>query len=248
MQVDRLSRAFEVLVLLSSHKELRAADISVRLNLPLSSTHNLLRTMVGANLLVERPERHYMLGPRAVRIALRVVSSVEIRTIVRPYLEMLARTIQGDLYLAMRSGDRVIYVDRCYGGQPVSVDIRLGQRLYLHSISAGKLFAAFKPDLREFALAGPKSKLTKHTITERDQLEAELDRVVEVGHAVSREESIEGVYGIAVPIFDLEDSLQAGIHVSTLSAGMSEQRHMSIVDEVIAVARTVEAETGVTHK
>ena len=161
MSPDRYLRSFDVLNLLVQHKDgLRLTEIKDALELPVSSVHNMLQTMVRAEVATVTEDLRYSVGPRAVSLALRTLSSLDIRTIGRRHLQDLAKTIGDDVYLALRVGKRIMYADRCLGTQRISLDIRLGEPLYMHSTATGKLYAANDAKLAAHTLAGALPKLT----------------------------------------------------------------------------------------
>lgn len=235
---DRYSRTFEILELLVGRPDgMTVTEISKDLGLPLSSSHNLLQRMVAAEVVSAADDLRYALGPRAVRLGVRIVDGLEVRTASRRPLQELARETGNDVYLALSLGERVTYVDRFPGSHPVTVEIRLGQSLYLHATSVGKLFAAHDKRLRRRLFARDREALTEHTLTGKEPLERELARVVADGHAVSREEAIPGVVGLAVPLRDDRGEIVAAVHVSTLG----NQRTAAQEDELLAAARATAA-------
>ena len=143
------------------------------LDLPVRSLHNILQTMVAAEVVTVDEERCYSIGPRTVALGLRTVHSLDVRTLARRPLQELAREIGDDVYLGLRVGPRVIYADRVLGTQRVSLDIRLGVPLMLHSTATGKLFAAFDEQLGTRVLAGMLPKATPNTITDPKRLKKE---------------------------------------------------------------------------
>jgi DNA-binding IclR family transcriptional regulator len=210
MNPERYLRTFDILDLLVRHKEgLRLTEIKDRLGLAPSSVHNVLQTMVSAEVVVVDEELRYSVGPRTVGLALRTVNALDVRSVARRPLHDLAKEIGDDVYLGMRMGRRVIYADRILGTQRISLDIRLGEALYLHSTATGKLFAAYDDKLAAQALAGKLQRLTPHTITDPKELEREFARI--------REESLAGIVGYAVPIHDASGGLAAAVHVSVLA-------------------------------
>lgn len=249
MKSDRVMRTFEVLELLSRHREgLRLTTINQSLELPLSSTHNLMKAMVEAELVTMAPDRRYRVGPRALRLSIRLVDGIAVREVARRHLPKLVEDIGYDVYLAMRVGHNVVYVDRFEGSHPVSIDIRLGQNLYLHATSVGKLFSAFHADLRARALSGRLPKVTSNTITDARQLEAALDQIRRDGFSVSRGEGVDGINGLAVPLRDAAGTVVAAIHVSIVeAAGAGENR---LLRAAMKTAERVEREMGVldTHE
>jgi DNA-binding IclR family transcriptional regulator len=218
MSPERYLRTFDVLDLLVRHKDgLRLTEIKDALDLPVSSVHNMLQTMVSADVASVDEDLRYSIGPRAVALALRTVHSLDIRSLARRPLQDLARAIGDDVYLGLRLGKRVIYADRCLGTQRISLDIRLGEPLFLHSTATGKLFAAFDPKLAAQALVDRLPKLTSHTITDAKELAEEYGRIRATGISKSDEESMEGVIGYAIPIRDASGQLAAAVHCSVLT-------------------------------
>ena len=243
--VDRFSRIFDVLELLVGHPDgMTLTEIVKRLDLPTSSAHNLLRRMVLADVIGMTGDLRYSVGPRAVRLAIQVVDRLEVRAIARRVLLDLARDTGEDVYLAIRLGDRVSYVDRVPGTRPVSVNIRLGQSLYLHATAVGKLFAAYVPQLRERLFAELRPRLTMNTLTTVPELEAEFAAIVANGVSLSREEAIPGISGLAIPVRDSGGAIVAAIHISALSAQMDTSHERLLIESARAAAASIESELG----
>ncbi len=214
MSPDRYLPTFDVLNLLVQHKAgLRQTEIKEALNLPVSSVHNMLQTMVSAQVATVTDELRYSVGPRAVALALRTQQSLDIRTVARRHLQNPVKEIGDGVYLAQHVGKRVIYADRCLGTQRISLDIRLGEPLFLHRTATGKLFAAFDARLGTQALSGKLPQVTPATIVDSQELEREFKRIRTLGYAKSAEESVEGIVGYAIPIMDTTANLAAAIHV-----------------------------------
>lgn len=242
---DRFSRIFDVLELLVGHNGgLTLTEIVSHLHLPTSSAHNLLQRMVAAEVVTMTEDLRYGVGPRAVRLGIRIVGELDVKAAARRSLQELARETGEDVYLAMRIGNRVSYVDRVEGSRIVSVDIRLGQRLFLHATSVGKLFAAHTPQLQKQLFVSDRPQLTPQTLVGEDDLEREFDRVRKSGYAVSREEAIPGIVGLAVPVYDAEHALVAALHVSALSAQLTKTRERQLVASATAAAANIERELG----
>ncbi len=243
--VDRFSRIFDVLELLVGHPQgMTLTEIVKRLDLPTSSAHNLLRRMVAADVVAMTEDLRYSIGSRAVRLGIQVVDRLEVRSVARRVLQDLARETGEDVYLAVRLGNRVSYVDRFPGTRPVSVNIRLGQSLYLHATSVGKLYAAHVPQLRKRLIAEPRPRLTANTLTSVKELEAELDSILDNGISFSREEAIPGIAGLAVPVRDVTGAIAAAIHISVMAAQMDVRHERFLVQAALAAATSIESELG----
>lgn len=242
---ERFSRIFDVLELLVGHPEgMTLTEIVRRLGMPTSSAHNLLQRMAAVDVVAIGDDHRYSVGARAVRLGIRVVDGLEVRSVARRPLQDLARDTGEDVYLALRLGHRVSYVDRVTGTRPIAVNIRLGQSLFLHATAVGKLFAANNEQLRKRMLASPRQQLTRHTLVEPDELEAELATIREVGYSVSREEAVVGIIGYAFPVRDAYGDIVAAIHVSAPLSQVDETHESQLVEASFAAIAAIERDLG----
>ena len=248
MSPDRYLRTFDVLDLLVRNKDgLRLTEIKEALNLPVSSVHNMLQTMVSADVASVDEDLRYSVGPRAVALALRTVQLLDIRSLARRPLLELAKTIGDDVYLGLKLGKRVIYADRSPGTQRISLDIRLGESLFLHSTATGKLFAAFDEKLAAQAMLDRLPRLTNNTITDPKELEHEYARIRIAGFSKSAEESIEGIVGYAIPIFDAAGKIVAAVHASVLTTRATKAHERKLLASTRECTVQIEKLLGNTH-
>jgi DNA-binding IclR family transcriptional regulator len=168
-----------------------------------------------------------------------------VRTLARRHLQDLAKEVGDDVYLGMCMGRRVLYVDRCTGTRHISLNIRLGEPLYLHATATGKLFAAFDQRLASRAVEGPLKRLTGGTITDPRELQAEYERIRVRGFAKSEEEAVEGVVGYAVPIAQPTGSLAAAIHVSVIGRRANKSHERKLIHAARDSAGQIERSLGV---
>ncbi|GAY11501.1 IclR family transcriptional regulator [Pseudonocardia sp. N23] len=241
MDSRRLGRIFDIVDHLAAHGPGTVSELSARLDLPLSSTHDLLRAMVEAKTL-HLSGRRYGLGPRAIRTAIGVLDSVAVRRIAAPHLDVLADRTGFDTYLAVATGSRIVYVSRHAGRQHVNLDIPLGRSLHLHSTAVGKLFAAYRPEVADAMLRKPRPALTPQTRTSPAELDRDLAGIRSRGVSISRGESIRGVVGLATAVRDPGGTVVAAVHVSALRTTLPARRLGEVTDAMHATSTAIEAE------
>ncbi|GGN62073.1 IclR family transcriptional regulator [Streptomyces albiflavescens] len=226
MNPARIDRALSILGYLAQHPEgCTLKSLCDGLSLPMSSAHDLLQALVELDAVSLLGQRTYTLGPRSVVLALSIVDSVDLRHVSRPYLADLCGEINENTYLAVRSGNTVMYADRHEAGQTLSVVIKLGGSRPLHSSAVGKLMAAYNPELEQRVLqASQLERFTPHTLVNRDALREEFERVRACGYSVSDGESVEGIVGLATPIVDAAGAVTAAVHVSAPRGRLSHDR------------------------
>jgi DNA-binding IclR family transcriptional regulator len=234
-----------ILELLARHPSgLTVTEISQQLGLPLSSTHNLLQRLAKVEAVLVTNDLRYSIGGRAVRYGIRIMEGLNLRSTARRHLLDLAKLLGEDVYLAERFGDRVIYTDRVTGDRPVRLDIQLGQSLLLHATSVGKLFAAHHEELRQKMMSRDRERLTPTTLVTGAELEPELEQIRRQGYAVSRQEAVIGIVGVAVPVRSTSDEVVAAIHLSALAAHWNPDTEQTWLMQTKATAQAVEANIG----
>lgn len=238
-KVERLVRVLDFLLRAPGHTA-TLSEVASAVEQPLSSTHDLLRSMVASGLLEVDRGKRYRHGPVLLRLALAAVDSVDIVATARPHLDKLVSSVGHDAYLALRTGDRVTYASRCASTYRAGLDIRLGEPVPLHSSAVGKLFAALQPELERQVLSRPLAPLTPHTIVEHDRLVTELEEIRERETALSMEETITGIVGFAAPVRDATDRLVAAVHVSAFKDNLARDDVSRIEAATVECAAEIE--------
>ncbi|MFE9629080.1 IclR family transcriptional regulator [Streptomyces sp. NPDC006527] len=246
MNPARIDRALAVLGYLAEHQEGSTLKrLSDALELPMSSAHDLLQTLVGLDVVKLLGQRTYALGPRAVVLALSIVDSVDLRHVSQPYLADLCEEINENTYLAVRSGAGVVYADRHEAGQTLSVVMKLGGQRPLHGSSVGKLMAAYNPELEQRVLqAAQLEQFTPRTLVDRERLRVEFSEIRARSYSVSDGESVEGILGLATPIVDAAGTVSAAVHVSAPRGRLSADRLPFVVAAMSHAAALISRQLG----
>jgi DNA-binding IclR family transcriptional regulator len=246
MNAARLDRALGILEYLAHHQEGSALKpMCEHLRMPMSSAHDLVSALLELDAVRQLDQKTYVLGPRSLVLALSIVDSVDLRQISRPFLVQLCEAVNENTYLAVRSGNTVTYADRYEAGQNLSVVMKLGGSRPLHGSSIGKLFTAFNADLEAKVLDSKDfDQLTPFTITNVDSLAQELATIRERGFSVSDGESVEGIVGLATPIFDATGAVNAAVHISAPRGRLSADRLPAVLTEMLRAAAAISEQLG----
>lgn len=239
MESDRLKRIMDVLGYLATSGPQTVTAVSTALALPVSSTHDLLKAMVGAGM-ASATSGGYDVGPVTARLAFKISQRLDVASVASAELQNLQRIAGFDVYLAVQTGLDVIYASRFRGRQGVNIDIPLGLPLYRHATAAGKLFAAYNPEVRRAVLNGPLPKLTPRTKTEGSSLTREFDSIRARGLSISREEAVTGIIGLAAPIL-LEGVVVGAVHISAIRSHLDDERLAKVNRYLLIASERVSA-------
>jgi IclR family transcriptional regulator, acetate operon repressor len=199
--VQSLERAFTLLELMAEDGgEVPLSRLAVGSGLPLSTIHRLVRTLVARGYVRQLPSRRYVLGPRLIHLG----ESAEraLGTWALPHLTDLVDGTGETANMAMLDGDRVVYVAQVPSRHSMRMFTEVGRRVHLHCTGVGKALLAQLPrdTAREIVERAGMPSRTPRTITDPDELMAELDRISRQGYAVDDGEQEAGVRCVAVPV------------------------------------------------
>lgn len=182
-----------------AHPELSLAEIAARASLPRPTALRIVRELVAGEALT-RTGNLYRVGRRMWDLGLLAPVETGLREVASPFLHDLHAATRATVHLAIREGDRVLYVDRVSGQLSVPVVSRTGSRLPLHPTGVGKVLLAYAPAEVVEAVMADLRRQTPFTVTAPGLLARELDRVRTSGYATTREEMSLGACSVAVPV------------------------------------------------
>lgn len=247
-RIQAIERAMAILNAFSLEEpELRVSELADRLGLHKSTVHRFLVNLEAAGM-IERNTRtgRYRLGLRIFELGGLVMHRMDLWDEALPFLEGLVRDTGETGHLAILDGGEAIYVERVEARRPLRVPSAVGRGYPAHATNLGKvLLAHLDPrDLQrvvsEHGLAG----FTSNTITDADQLDAELTVIRERGYAVDNEEYDEGLRCIGAPVWDHTGRVIAAIGIGGPVTRVTPGRIAELADVVMAAARGLSRRLG----
>ncbi len=206
--VAAVERAFTVLDALSDGGELGTNEIARRTGVNASTVSRLLATLAAARYVEHVPETgRYRLSLRLLELGNAVLGRLDLRALARPHLRELVRETGETSTLSAPGEQDAVTIDFAHGSSVVQSVAQLGRPSVGHATAVGKVMLAFG----DVGLpAAPLTAFTQRTITTREGLVDELERVRRRGYAEAREEREEGLAAVAAPVWDSRGEL-AGI-------------------------------------
>jgi DNA-binding IclR family transcriptional regulator len=209
------------------------------LGIPRSSAWLLVKQLEDGGFITRSDDNTFLPGSRLVRMGLSLYQTASMGGDVRIFLQDLAADTGLDVYLAIRTGDSVVYADRVFGMKSVQVRRRLGEPRPLHASAAGKLFLAYATDgLWDRCIADRElQRFTQFTITDPDELRAQLDQIRRLGYVDATSEVLMSISSLGCMAFNSDGSPWAAVVISAHESDLDPKR-----DEVIEqlVARTAQ--------
>jgi DNA-binding IclR family transcriptional regulator len=246
--VPAIKRCFDLIDLLSGKdKGLTVTEIHRTLHLPLSSAAAILYTLQALGYVEKDPESsRYTLSTKLFSLSGRMSDQFDLVGRSHALLEQLAAESGFTAHTAVMREGESMYVDRVPGTGLMQFSSYVGMRWPLHASGVGKALLAFLPkdELTQTLKYLPLSKLTKYTITVKQQLEQQLRQFQRLGYAWEVNEGEPGVACVAAPIFGPDHILLAAVSVVGTTHQISEERIPTLGVQVKHFADAMSARLG----
>lgn len=193
------ARSIEILQYLEDADGARVSELAEWMDAPKSTVHGHLATLEAENFLFKQGDV-YHLGPELLRLGNQVRTREEGFALAREFTERLFRELELRSIFTAEMGGKAVFIHTASGNKMGWTHERLGNRLYMHNTAVGKAILAELPRYRVEAIIdewGLPAE-TPNTITDRDELYRELDRVREQGYAVNHAENFRELHAIGV--------------------------------------------------
>jgi DNA-binding IclR family transcriptional regulator len=243
--VKSAERVAALLELLGERKApLRLMEVAQALDIPKSSAHGLLQTLVSREFVVRDDLQRYRIGMKLFSLAASALDFLDVRQIARPTMEALAARQHATCNLAVLDGHDVLYIEKVEDrSNPVRLVTHVGTRLPAHVTSLGKVLVAELPEAsRQVWLSEHEfSKLTAQTRTTAAAFSRDLAAYSKVGFAMDSHEFHDAINGFAAGIRDSTGSVIAALSLTCLGTKVSAAEQAAIGAQVCEAADEISA-------
>lgn len=226
----------------------RVTELAEALDLSPSTVHTHLSTLVNADYVVKSGDI-YHLSLQFLGLADYVRNRRNAYRIADSYTDQLARETECRAVFVVEENGRGVYMYTYSGKHAVWTYSTVGKRFHLHQTAAGKAILSQLPRERVTEIVDewglPAS--TENTITDREELLADVDAVAERGVAFNNEEQLEGVKAVGVPVNGPDGRVVGGFSVASPANRMTEDRFETEIPKILlGVANEFELENSMS--
>jgi IclR family transcriptional regulator, acetate operon repressor len=183
-----------------------AQTVADELDISISNAYDHLATLRDLDYVVKDGDR-YKLGLKFLKHGVRAKRDLDISALVEPTLETLAAETGEIAWFVVEEHGQAVYVEKALGDNAVQPYGRIGKRVGLHDIAAGKaiLSELSRSRVHEIVDEHGLPRHTENTITSVDRLFDELERTRERGYALNKDETMDGFRAVASPVVPEKD-------------------------------------------
>jgi DNA-binding IclR family transcriptional regulator len=222
------STLLEIISLLDKRGTLGVTDVADHLDIAKSTAHYHLNALLRKNFVIKE-ETKYKLGTKLLGIGIQARRRIPLYRAAKEEISKLGSKTNELVILSIEERGLGVYLHKSSNASALDIDAPIGRTATLHNRALGKAMLAHFPERRvdEIIEQHGLPETTDRTITTREQLYAELRTVRNEGIAFNREEHIEGINGVAVPILDADENVLGAVSI----AGPSDRLEGSTLTE-----------------
>lgn len=218
----------------------RIREISAALDLPRSSAHALLRTLMAQGWVrCDDSGTLYGIGIRALLVGTSYLDGDPYLPIITPFLDELSQELDETFHVGRLDGPDVVYLATRESRQYHRATNRVGRRLPAFATALGKALLAERIGAdRDRHIPADLPAITPRTMTDRALLEEALETARVRGYATDDEENTLGLRCFAVALHyarPAQDAISASIPITRLTP----ERECEVVEALRSVGDKV---------
>lgn len=248
--IQSVDRALTILEMFNEGtEELGILEVGERMELPKSTVHGIIKTLVMRGYLVQNKDtKKYKLGIRLFELGNIVSKGLDIKEKARPYLREVFNQTGETVHLVRFENTEAVYVDKRESDSAIRMYSQVGRKAPLHCTGVGKAIMAYlDKDLQKSILLSTEMEAyTEKTILDKKLILEELDKIRERGYATDDEEIELGLFCVAAPIFDSNDSVIGAVSTAGPKFRFTEEKILVAKKCIRVAARSISREMGST--
>ncbi len=237
--IQSAQRIFDVLETLALMGPMGLMELSERLSLHKSTVHRLLLSLIYMGYATQEESGKYKLTFKIVELSEKILSKVDIASLVHPLLAGLANSCRETVHFVQRRGMEVFYLDKIAPLYPQESAIRMASQvglarpLYCSAVGKAILAELGEAEVKYIWSNSLIEKKTEHTITSYVELQKELNQIRQLGYALDNEENEIGVRCIAACVHNPKGEANNAFSISAPAGRMTDERILELAKDVL---------------
>lgn len=196
-----LSKGLAILEKLTTARAgMGVSELSRELGLTKSNTFRLLQTLNTLGYVRQEPDKTYSATLKTWQVGRSVVENLNLRSAASRMMSYLSEETNEAVYLAVRDGLNVVYIDKIESTKPIRSWNPVGGSAPLHCVGTGKAILADEYRMLRARIAGSLERFTDKTITDIGALDKDISAARLRGYAIDAGEFRQNTYSIGAAI------------------------------------------------
>lgn len=193
----------------------KLVDIAAAMDLSHPTAHRILKALEEEGVVDRvRGTRRYTIGSEAVWLGLPAAARFPIATAAAPTLDQLSKAVGDSVFLAVRSRNDSVYVDRRFGSYPIQATrLSLGARRPLGVSVAGRAIMSFLSSAKVEAILDENETHYAHYRLNRETVVEDVRKGRETGYLLAGSLTNGERRVLSAPVLDLVGSPVAAVSI-----------------------------------
>lgn len=226
--LQSVDMALQMIELLGRQTSLGVAEAAKQLGIGKSTAFRLLTTLEHRGFVKKDENAKFRLALKMVYLGSQVLDSFDIGRVAHPFLEELSRCVGETVHLVvLGDNNNACFIDKVVNqSSSFRMESTVGAQKPAYSTATGKVLLAYRDEgfQRSYARETQFCHYTEQTLRDGDALLRELANIRALGYGLDAEESEQGLFCIAAPIFDYSGQAVAAVSASGPSVRMIPRR------------------------
>lgn len=192
---------------------LGVTELAEKTGLTKSRAYRLLHTMEQRGVVKRSAESTYVLGEAMLVLGITASTQIDLIRLATPILEELCQRVNETVQLRIVDGGEALCIAKAEPSRDLRVQASVGRRRPLYAGSPKCLLAFQSPDFIDRCVPERPPALTPNTPRTRAEVLEQLGIIRRQGYCVSRGEVGDHQVSCAAPVFVIDGSVIASIHV-----------------------------------
>ncbi|MEH7014452.1 IclR family transcriptional regulator [Neobacillus niacini] len=239
--IDRAMQIIKVLAESDTKKWFSITDLSKECDLPVSTMHRLLQSMIKHGLIQQDPNlKLYSMGYTWLEYGLQMYDTFDFVGLIRPEMEKLMYEVEESVYFSKPIGSEALIVERIdCPHNPIRIYDQLGIRIPMNIGAANKVMLAHMH--KDEALKIINDLVPEGEIEPFLQL---LDTIRHKGYGESQGEKTKGTASVAAPIFNHSNELIGALSIGYVTFNQKDEKQRLLIEKVIQSSMRISAKLG----
>lgn len=232
---------FRVLEEISRSESLTLSEVIARTGVSKSTAFRILTTLSRLGYLGRDEGRRYYVTPRLAELVSEASLAEGLKHICLPFMIRLRDEFGETVNLGRLHQGLIRYIEVVPSEYALRLHETPGATVNLHASGLGKAILAFSPpDLAENLLRDHElQRYTQNTITDPDQLLAQLEEIRRSGYARDQGETMELATCVAAPILDSGGRVLAAVSISGPTSRFNPPNRSDVVERLLEAAGAI---------
>jgi len=227
--ITALVNAMKVLEQLIENGEMSIGELADSSGMVKSTVHRIMGTFKQMGYVYQnKVNGKYLATLKIFELGTKIAGRIPLNKIIRPYLEEIFESCHETVNFAIVDKDDIVFVDKIVTAEPLRIELEVGRRVTAYCTALGKAILSFTDDVDVSKIVF--KKMTEKTVDSPEKLLEQMESIRKNGYIIEREEFIDGLTCMAVPIKNRNNKAVAAISIAVPNARLNAEKEREFIN------------------